>query len=621
VPQRQLRVALINMPWAMANAPSIQCGLLKSIAMEAGHACDVHYLNMDFAAQIGYRTYRSLAEIGSERLHLLGEWLFSYAAFGEVTTELEYYAQYPELGPMWRELTGRDLDHLTELRREVLPDWLARCVKDTDFQRYDVVGFSSTFLQNTASLALGRMLKEQFPGTSLVYGGANFDGAMGPEYSRHLPWLDYVVSGEADASFPALLDAIAADSGSASAIPGVFRHGHPEDTSCPKPPKLRELSTLPVPDYGDYFERLDRGSPDDIIGDDPIKLPVEFSRGCWWGQKHHCTFCGLTSIGMAYRSKTGEHALRELTTLLDRHPAVHVDAVDNILDMKYLSTFCDELARRHWDLSLFFEVKANLTREQLALFRRAGIYRIQPGIESLSTHLLSLMRKGSTKLVNIRLLKWARYYRISVLWNMLMGFPGETEADYQEQVDLIPMLVHLQPPASSGGRIWLERFSPYFTDRSFPISNIEPLGSYRHIYPSELNHSEIAYFFDYEADQVAGPEAHRALSDALTEWRELWDRRQPYLIYQRRPGKLTIIDHRTDRAYRAVLNGWEADAYEYCGDAPHNAARLHEELMKLDHDVSPTGVAAFLARCCRARVMVEDGGKFLSLALPENPGW
>lgn len=126
-PSRCLRIALVNMPWARIHAPSIQCGLLQSIARRAGHECDSHYLNIEFASFFGSKAYDAIANIASERLHLMGEWLFSYAAFGEVTTDEQYFGEYPEVKSIWDELTGKGPDDLTEMRRRTLPDWIAAC--------------------------------------------------------------------------------------------------------------------------------------------------------------------------------------------------------------------------------------------------------------------------------------------------------------------------------------------------------------------------------------------------------------------------------------------------------------------------------------------------------------
>ncbi|MFB9246840.1 RiPP maturation radical SAM C-methyltransferase [Sphaerisporangium melleum] len=617
-PPRRLRVALVNMPWSWADAPSIQCGLLQAIVKRAGHDCDVHYLNLELSALLGSRIYDRISEMNDDRFHQLGEWLFSYAAFGDIEPEADYFAEYPEVPESWAKILENGPEQLVRLRREVLPAWADGCVDAVDWSSYDAVGFSSTFLQNTASFALGRRLKERHPQLPLIYGGANFDAGMGPAYAEKLPWLDYVVSGEGDIALPALLYDLAA--GTTTPIPGVHRQGVSADDQA-EAPRTYDLDELPAPDYDDYFRSLARHDRARVLGDNAVRLPVEFSRGCWWGQRHHCTFCGLNALGMDYRAKTGERALRDLEGLLRAYPARRVDAVDNILDMKYLTSFCAELAERRWDVNLFFEVKANLTREQLAVLRRAGIQRIQPGIESLNSHVLELMRKGSTKLINVRLLKWAAYFGISVEWHILCGFPGETDRDYTEQAELVPLIQHLQPPASQIG-IWLERFSPYFMDPSFAIEQVRPQASYKYVYPPELDHSRIAYFFDFAASDVASAASHDVLQSAITGWRERWaNGDRPVLFYQRLPGEVTIIDTRSARPRKAVLPGWQGDAYEACGDTARGRKRVHQALLDRGFEVSLGEVTAFLDGCCRAGLMISEDDKYLSLALPENQGW
>jgi ribosomal peptide maturation radical SAM protein 1 len=615
-PSRRLRVALVNMPWARVNAPSIQCGLLQAITSRAGHDCDTKYLNIEFAAFLGGPGYEKIAMMDAMRDYFLGEWLFSYAAFGEVLPPADYLAAFPEVESDWAEWTDGDREDLVRTQRERLPRWIADVAARPEWADYDVVGFTSTFLQNTAALALGKALKENHPGISLVYGGANFDSEMGLEYARKLPWLDYVVVGEGDVAFPAILKAIA--DGQEVRLTNVHRHGHPDAPTANDRLGPAGLDDLPIPEYKDYFDSLNRFGRLNVLPEDQIRLPVEFSRGCWWGQKHHCTFCGLNALNMAFRAKSGPRAVDELATLLREYQIVHVDAVDNILDMKYLTSFCAELAERHWDVNMFFEVKANLTREQLRIMHLAGIMRVQPGIESLSTNVLRLMRKGSSVLINVRLLKWARYYGVHVSWNLLAGFPGETEEDYAEQLRIIPLLYHLEPP-SGCRKIWLERFSPYYTDESFAINGKRPQECYRHIYPASLDHTKIAYFFDYEATGVSDTTV-KAVNAAIEVWEEHSAARAS-LVMQRLPGRLTIVDKRTGEPRRLVLTDWRADAYDVCGDTAHTAAKVREVVAGRGHDVDVERVTTFLDGCCQAGIMISDEGKYLGLALPENPGW
>src|SRR5262249_45361807 len=146
----------------------------------------------------------------------------------------------------------------------------------------------------------------------------------------------------------------------------------------------------------------------------------------------------------------------------------------------------------------FYEVKSNLARDQIRLLAEAGVRRIQPGIESLSSRVLQSMRKGVSALQNVNTLRWSLYYGIRVDWNLLWGFPGETAADCERQEALMPLLAPLEP-AAGGGRLWMERFSPLFTEReAFPVRYLRPEADYAYVYPSSVDLGELAYFFEYE---------------------------------------------------------------------------------------------------------------------------
>ena len=157
-----------------------------------------------------------------------------------------------------------------------------------------------------------------------------------------------------------------------------------------------------------------------------MHVVVETSRGCWWGAKHHCTFCGLNGDTMAFRSKSPARAFDEIDGLTRRHGIDKVGCVDNILDMDYVATLFPQLAASGLQLELFYEVKSNLRYDQLLTLRHGGMRQIQPGIESFSDQVLQLMDKGVTGLQNIQLLRWSEELGIDCAWNLLAGFPGET---------------------------------------------------------------------------------------------------------------------------------------------------------------------------------------------------
>ena len=95
---------------------------------------------------------------------------------------------------------------------------------------------------------------------------------------------------------------------------------------------------------------------------------------------------------------------------------------------------------------LHYELKASVTREELEKMHRGGLFSVQPGIESFSTHILRIIRKGTTGMQNLELLKCTTRLGINNLYNILTGFHGESEEDYGLQRELIRRIPHLQPP-------------------------------------------------------------------------------------------------------------------------------------------------------------------------------
>jgi ribosomal peptide maturation radical SAM protein 1 len=382
---------------------------------------------------------------------------------------------------------------------------------------------------------------------------------------------------------------------------------------------VRDLDALPTPIYDEYFDRAQRLQLTGHAFYLPT-LPFESSRGCWWGQKHHCTFCGLNGLGMAYRAKQPARALRELNELARRHRVTEFAVVDNILDMKYVHEFFSEIEQNRNDYTFFYEVKANLTREQLRLLRNGGVRRIQPGIESLSSEVLQLMNKGCTMLQNVRFLKWALYYRLHVSWNLLWRFPGEREEYYVKELEVLRKISHLQPPNGCGG-IWLERFSPYFASQdAYPIRDIRPEASYYHVYPRDVQVEKVAYFFDYSMGDTLPDDVHVETQRLVGEWQERWKSHQMHTMqFRRTPDCLFVdVDCGPERRGTYSFEGALAALYEYCSETFRSVAQATEHLHGLPEgkDASEEDVAWALEEFCRRDLMVGEDGKYLSLALP-----
>lgn len=602
------------MPFMMADRPSIQLGLLKAIA--AGHGYDVRTLhaNLDFAHRIGVEHYRSLCE---RRGHMIGDWLFSVAAFGDAAPDpdgalLDDFAA--DLGNRC-DAVGEGRELLLRTRHRDVPAYLDDLVRAFAWDEVRVVGFTCTFQQNAASFALARRLKREFPRLVTVFGGANFEDEMGIEYVRRVDCIDYAVIGEGDVAFPELLDALAtgADPG---AVPGVARRTAGTVSATPARPPYGDLDESPPPDYDEYFARAEALGLQPRVGHRTIRIPFESARGCWWGAKHHCTFCGLNGSSMRFRAKSPQRVAAELATQARRYRSFRFEAVDNIMDTAYLTGLFPELAASGTTYDIFYEVKANLSREQLKLLRQGGVTHLQPGLESLSTRVLGLMRKGVRAGQNVNVLRWGQYYGITISWNMLWGFPGESADDYREQAAVVPQLVHLRPPVGAGP-VWLERFSPLFTQPDSGVRVGGPEHGYRYVYPGSFDLGKVAYFFEYELADPLPDDAYAGVRQAIDDWKSAWQRATPpTLTYFSAPGFLQIYDGRHPGAEGTyTFEGDLAEIYLVCVDRPIGAGAVRE---RLDRRLSLEAVQEAFAGFAERGLMLLDGSNALALALPSG---
>ena len=617
----ECRTALVSMPFISGIRPSIQLGLLKSIGESHGFPVDTFHLNLEFAKQIEPEVYEALSESGR---NFLGDWLFSVAAFG---------ADAPDSGCLltghnskniaalfapFAEKIGDLTQFIRNLREVEVPIYLDRIMGAVDWGSYHVVGFTSTFQQNVASFALASRIKAEHPSVITLFGGSNFEGEMGLELTRAIPCIDYVADGEGDLTFPEFLIALQ-EGRDPSSVPGIVcRRNGTVRKSGGRPP-FEDLDNLPNPDYAEFF---DRAEVLELLPKGPrreVRVPFESARGCWWGAKHHCTFCGLNGKTMAFRAKSSERVKQELSDAASKYHNFSFFAVDNILDMSYLKTFCVDLIGEGLDYDLFYEVKSNLTREQIKLLGDAGIRRVQPGIESLNSHVLQLMEKGVSGIQNVNTLRWGQYYGVGMGWNLLYGFPGETPEDYRQQAGLLRNLSHLNPP-DGAGRIWMERFSPIFTKRErFPVRYFKPHSSYSFIYPQNVDLEKIAYFFEYEFNDSLPESEFEETHGIVKSWTDAWKTPvKPALTYWSSKGFLQIEDTRNPAEPGTyTFHDPLASIYTALSNRPRPAAKIQEEL-NLPWPLEE--IEGAMNEFCERGLMMREGNLFLSLALPATRG-
>ena len=603
------RVVLVTMPFGAIDRPALGLSLLQAVARREGFRCDVRYLTLPFAEFLGAAEYVWLTDqVPYESF--AGDWLFSEALYGSRPQVDDAYEEHI-LRRRYR-MPAQDMARLRRARAYVEP-FLQHCAGAVPWAEYDIIGFTSTFQQNIASLALARRIHARHPQATIVFGGANWEGEMGVALHRRFAFVDVACSGEAEESFPALLHALASGT-PLDEVSGIVHRDGAGTRATPAHP-VEDLDALPVPSYDDYFSALAASS---CSVDLTPRLLLETARGCWWGDRSHCTFCGLNGATMRFRSKSPDRVSMEIDTLVDRYGIPVISVVDNILDMRYFRTLLPALAKGR-PLELFWEIKANLSRKQVETLAAAGIHSVQPGIESMSDQVLGLLAKGTTMRRNLQLLKWGREYGVKIEWNLLFGAPGEEPSEYARQTELFEHLGFLDPPGACGP-VRMDRFSPYHSDPgAYGIVNVRPTAAYRYLYDVPADElGQIAYYFDFDyADGRIPVDYAMTAIEAVERWRQRHEAGGGLWMATRPDGSVTILDQRSGRARRSsTLVGWKADVFAAC-----DRARTRAEIDGLPSTagVDAAEVTRFLERCVTVGVMVHDGEQWLALPVHTPP--
>jgi ribosomal peptide maturation radical SAM protein 1 len=603
-------VLLVSMPFGPLMSPSLGLSLLQPQVEARGLSCRIEYFTLPFAERIGERLYSKITtESRAMSRAFVGEWIFSHALFDwDAAHDERYFADVLLKPPSWLGRNPTRPPGRGELRailqaRDAARTFVDWCADRIVAAQPKIVGFTSVFQQHLASLALAKRVKTRLPGAYIVLGGANCEATMGVETVRQFPYVDAVVSGEADRVFGELALQVTGHAPPAD-LPGVITQAAvagPASAAAPTAPAIRELDALPYPDYRDFFaqykdSRFARSWQPSVF--------VETSRGCWWGERMHCTFCGLNGATMSYRSKSAPRALAELTHLASSYPGCDIQVVDNILDLKYFKTLLPELAERKLDVSLFYETKSNLKKDQIRLLRDAGVTTIQPGIESFSDRVLKQMKKGVSGLQNIQLLKWCKELGVHPVWNFLIGFPQECPDDYFEMAGLTARVCHLPRPAGVS-MIRLDRFSPNFNDAGqLGFTKLQPLPFYEFLYDlPDAARRNLAYYFsyDYKVPQNVARYAD-PLVRSVHAWKTTW--RNAELVSIDLDERLFVFDTRPrTTAPVTLLTGEDRRLYLAC-DAIAEGSQLE----------APGGTR--LQAIASRGLMLRDGARYLSLAVP-----
>ena len=502
-------VIIVVPPFASSRSPLLGPSILLDACLKAGIKCRVFYANLAFAAGVTPNFYEKIA--GTDH-HFINEAIFAPYAFDLQKDELARFVQNCQdtnIANHWGRANMSPADYLN--LDSVIPAFLAYIVKRIAKANPSIVGFSALSKQVTASLAIAKWLKAIAPGIVTVMGGNSVTRPMGDAISSIAPMIDYLFAGEAEVRFPRFCREF------------LLNRSLPVSKIIDCQP-VTVMDSLGIPDFDDYFQQLRPLQDEGLMSKDwALHIPFESSRGCWWGEKRTCAFCGFDISNIRYRSKSGERIVSEIARLTGMYPGLSIEACDSVMPRNFEQVL-SKLAPLKARFSIY-QVRPTLEPAVMDLCVKAGITAVAAGVESLSTNILRKLGKGVTALQNLKLLREARSRRMYIWWNFLVGIPGETEEDYESILQMLPCLEHLQPPTGIG-RIAINRYSRYHCNPvAFGIRSVRPVAAYRLIYPANANLQDLAYTFDADFESILSRDLDlcRRLRARCSEWIRSWE--------------------------------------------------------------------------------------------------
>jgi len=612
------RIALISTPWPLFNRPSIQLGTLKAFVHERLPQVEVdpHHVYLSVADLLGYDLYGQISE---------RTWLSEapYAA-------LLYPERRETISRFWRRQSSHDslsqkwhfegiLDRLQTASHRIL-----RSVK---WQDYDLAGLSICLGQLTSSLYFIREIKKRVPSLKIVVGGSACAGELGRSLLELFSEIDFVISGEGELPLVHLIEWLTNPGGKSKPdlIPGLFGRHDSSERKTEVFSQLPDLNQLPIPDYEDYFALLKSLDPEKVF---IPKLPMEISRGCWWvrntaGKPHRgCTFCNLNLQWQGYRAKSFEKVVSELDALTEKFQILSVSFMDNLLPQKDLERLFQGVAELGKDLRLFAEIRASTPRSALLAMAAAGMREMQVGIEALSTTLLKKIRKGTSAIQNLEIMKNCESPSLPTLnSNLILEFPGSDPVDVEETLANLEFAFPFRP--LKGIPFWLGYGSPVWQDPpSYGIKRVHNHPHYAKLFPPEIFRGLRLIIQGYHGGLRHQKRLWCPVKQRLEAWKKAYaqlhqnPRSDPILSYQDGGNFLIIRERRhgaDDMTHR--LKDTSREIYLYCEEN-----RSLSRILTRFPGFGEEKVVPFLNMMVDKRLMFREGERYLSLALPIR-GW
>jgi len=202
--------------------------------------------------------------------------------------------------------------------------------------------------------------------------------------------------------------------------------------------QIKDLDSIPFPNYDDYdLESYNRKS-----------LPITGSRGC----VRACSFCDIHDH-WDYRYRTGQNMADEILYLNEKYAVNEFNFSDSLVNgsLKEFRKFIKIVADHNktlstpltWTSQFIVRPKSQVNEEYWQHISESGGNRLAIGVETGSDKVRLHMNKKFNNEDLEYTMTMLEKYNITCSFLMIVGYPTETDADFQETLDMFSRYKHL----------------------------------------------------------------------------------------------------------------------------------------------------------------------------------
>ena len=304
-------------------------------------------------------------------------------------------------------------------------------------------------IRETAQIA--KAAKAAYPDKPVILGG--WHPSLLPDQTLAFPYVDAIVVGQGEEALLEMVQRIQSGA-SFKGIPGVaYKEAGKLAFNVPR--ALKPIRELPPKAY----HLADFDAYEQVCG--RRWAMYTSSLAC----PYNCAYCTNDGLyGRKWNALEADQVVEEVTDLVSRYHLQLLWVVDDnfLVDRDRAVNIAEGIVRKgvhfDWSIQASTNLVTRMTVEELKLLRRAGLSQIAQGADSGSKKILHLMNKDFQKLETIYLAAdRLTQAEIRPSFNIIFGFPGETEVERRESIDLIMNICRRYPQAE----FWTNIFTPY----------------------------------------------------------------------------------------------------------------------------------------------------------------